>query len=338
MSDEKKASTQEENDFPLGCELVEDDPRNFPYYKIEEVGAMEVPDFRIDLPKSNQGNKPSCVGHAVGKQKSKQETNERGELIDLSKMFLYSLCKREQNFSGWGTNVPLAMKMSAKYGVPLDSTVPEDTTLPEDVYIRVCDNVSQDVYVEAAEYRSETYWYIYPGDWARIVRTAYNERIPLVTTNMWYKSYNRTEKDGRLPLPSGGAVGGHAFVFSEKETVDGRVRWWFDNSFGKNWGKDGRFYIWEDELEQYGLGTFFIIVDIPHNVADILVKYQGKVIKNANDPRCYFVDKKKIIHIGDEQTFVEGKDFTHPIWGDWNTILTIPEEIKANRKIVISNL
>lgn len=320
----------------LGCELVPDDPRNYPYHLIEQVGASEVPDFRIELPESYQGNKPSCVGHAVGKSKSKQDSNEAGKLIDLNKMILYSLCKREENFVGWGTNVPLAMKMLANYGIPLATTIPEDTTIPEEEYIRTCLKMTPEQWLEASKYKAKSYFVVYAGDWERIIRTCYTEKIPLVTTMMWYKSYNQTEVDGRLPLPDNNKAGGHAFVLSEKETVNGRERWWFDNSWGKSWGKNGRFYIWRDELEKYNLGTFFVIVDLPREVADILVKYQGKVVKNANNPTCYLIDKKRVINIGDEKTFNIGKDLTRSLWGDWTSIVTIPEKIVETNKILIS--
>ena len=324
----------EEEKFVTGCELVPDDPRNFPYHLIE-VGAGEVPDYQIELPPSYQGKQTSCVGHAVGKAKGKQESNEHGQLIDLSKMFLYSLCKREQEFEGWGTNVPLALKMLTKYGIPLNSTVPENVNLPESEYIRICDNVSEEVYKEAEKFKAKSFWFIYAGDWERIIRAGYTEKIPLVTTTEWYRSYNQPEADGRLPFPSGGVVSGHAFVYSGKETVNNRVRLWFDNSWGKNWGKDGRFYIWLDEIEKYNLGTFFIVVDIEREVADILIKYQGKVIKNADNPACYLVDKKRVINIGDETTFNIGKDLSKPLWQDWSSILTIPDKIKETNKILI---
>lgn len=320
-------------EFTTGCELVEDDPRNFPYFLIEEVGASEVPDYQLELQKSYQGKQPSCVGHAVGKSKSKQESNERNQLIDLNKMILYSLCKREQGYQGWGTNVPLAIKILIKYGTTLTTTIPEDTTIPEEEYIRTCLKMTPEQWKEAEEFKAKSFWVIYTGDWQRVLRTTYNEQIPPITTTMWYESYNRPEADGRLPLPSGNQVGGHAFVQSGKETVGDRVKVWFDNSWGEGWGKNGRFYIWLDEIEKYNLGTFFYIIDIERTVADILVKYQGKLIGNNGKPEYYFVSGKDIIHIKDEQAFYLGRE--QGWWGDWNARIEIPETILKTKTLSV---
>lgn len=308
------------NKFPLGCDLIPDDPRNFSYANIVEIGGIEVPDLiEVEAYQFNQGQQPACVGMGVGGQKSVREG------VRLSPDFLYSLCKREQGYSGWGTNVPLAMKMLQTYGTPKFETIGDIVGKPEIEYLRTCETVSPEVYKEASEFKSSSYWYIYSTDMALVALALHIERVPIVTTMMWYRSYNTPDKDGFLPKPDV-AVGGHAFVLRRREVIGGRVKCTFRNSWGKYWGDNGDFHVWEDEIVPvYQMGTFFVDVDVPKDKGFILNKYAGKLIKNPTNPKVYYVGLKKIIWISDELSFLIGKE--NKFWGDWKDIIEIKENI-----------
>lgn len=312
--------------FVSGCDLVEDDPRNFPYYTISESGVGEIPSvIEVDSYQYNQKNKDSCVGQAVGNMKSVQENEEK------STRFLWSLAKREQRYRGWGTSVPLALKMLQTYGVPTLSTVPDDTSLSRDDYMKICDNVNDDVYDEAALAKSLSYFYIYAKNQNLVSQALLTEKVPIVTTMMWYSEYNRTDANGFLPHPTPGhEVGGHAFVLIKKEKIGDRVKCTFKNSFGGDWGENGNFHVWEDEIvDVYNMGTFFVTVDMPKEQASIVNKYNGKLIKNEDSPMVYFVNKKEIVWIENEETFNFLSDVA---WGGWKDIITIPEQITGTKK------
>ena len=313
--------------YPLGCDLVEDDTRNYAYHKIQEVGAVTALPAVIEVPayQFNQRSIDSCVGQGVGNAKSVQEGEPK------STRFIWSLAKREQNYQGWGTNVPLTLKMLQEYGIPKLSTVPDDSTLPRDKYMKICDNVGAEVYVEAAEAKSLSYWYIYSNNQDLVSKALLEEGIPLITTMMWYTDYNRPDKDGFLPRPTpGNEAGGHCIILRRKERIGNRVKCTFRNSWSEKWGDNGDFHVWEDEIVSvYKMGTFFVIVDIPKPNAVILDKYNGQLVKNEDSPRVYLVWRKEIVWIENEDIFNFMKNKG---WGDWNDIITIPEKTNGTKK------
>jgi len=371
MLEENKKEVVDFNEIIPGCDLEasvehDKDERNFRYSNLVgnsvavavtnvaevQFGAINLPNsFGVDTPQTYQGKQPACVGHGVGGHKSDVETKEAGIPIILSPRFLYSLCKREQGFIGWGTNVPLAVKMVAEYGIPTMQTIPEAVDLSEEVYVKICDNVGQEVYDEAKKYKAQrTYWHAYNDEVDAIKLMLFNEKVSLPTTLPWYSNYNYVP-NGYLPKPVGNSSGhcvrlkhcdllkytGHDPNYKGIKGTGMDWRYTFKNSYGLSYGVNGDFYVWEHDLVSvHQIGTFFSTIDIPKVVATILNKYQGKVIKNPNNPTCYLVDKKRVINIGDETTYNVGKDLTNPLWQDWPTILTVEDEIVETHKIIIS--
>lgn len=61
---------------------------------------------------------------------------------------------------------------------------------------------------------------------------------------------------------------------------------------------------------------------------NILEKYQGKLIRNADKPEHYFVGKTTIAHIKNEESFKFGRE--NGFWGDWSDTIVIDQEIKPN--------
>ena len=80
---------------------------------------------------------------------------------------------------------------------------------------------------------------------------------PVVTGMLWYSSYNKPTINGKLPLPSGKPVGGHCFASAG--WTPGKL--WFENSYGKNWGKNGYFYIPFNEFNAHQIWNAWVGLD-----------------------------------------------------------------------------
>ncbi len=72
-------------------------------------------------------------------------------------------------------------------------------------------------------------------------------KYPLITGMRWYDGMFKTDPDGRVRI-SGKIVGGHEIQAYKIDVENARV--WFYNSWGKDWGIDGSFYLtWGDYLK-----------------------------------------------------------------------------------------
>jgi len=82
---------------------------------------------------------------------------------------------------------------------------------------------------------------------------------PFISGMNWYTQMFHPDVDGRVRL-SGALAGGHEVMCREIDAPNQRV--WFDNSWGANWGAEGRFYLTFEDfgtlLQQRGDVTFLM--------------------------------------------------------------------------------
>lgn len=293
----------EEIEFPtvpglnLEQQKIDDaDERNFPYESLALGGPLPL-EFSIETVTTSQRAIDSCVGHAVSGQKGDQEK------VQISPRDLWARCKEKQNFEGYGTSINIALKALIEYGACEYGMVDEDSTVSREKYMRVTRNEA--IIENASIHKSGSFWFMRSNAYDVIKEALMNEKISLVTSLQWFKEYNKTV-DGFLPrgkTPSNG----HCirmrgwFMHRFKDGLD--EVWIFKNSFGEKYGKNGDFYIRKRDLPQYGLGNFYVTVDIPRDIAELIKKYAGKLVKSANDPKVYLIEKDTKRHIEDELAF-----------------------------------
>jgi hypothetical protein len=87
---------------------------------------------------------------------------------------------------------------------------------------------------------------------------------PFITGVNWYNSMFNPSVDGEVTV-AGNLAGGHEFIADQIDVENERV--WFTNSWGSDWGVNGRFYMnWGDYgslLAQQGDVTIFVPVTVP---------------------------------------------------------------------------
>lgn len=281
----------------LAQQKIDDaDERNFPYESIALGGPLPL-EFELETVTTSQRAIDSCVGHAVAGQKSDQE------FVQISPRDLWSRCKEKQNFQGYGTSINLALKALIEFGACEYGMVDEDSTVPRDKYMRV--TRSEKVLENAAIHKSGSFWFMRPNAYELIKEALMNERISLVTSFEWKKEYNKPV-NGFLPIGKTSS-NGHCFrmrgwfMHHFKDGID--EVWKFKNSFGVKYGVNGDFYIRRRDLPQYGFGNFYVTVDIPRDLAELIKKYAGKLVKAPNDARVYLIEKDTKRHIEDELAF-----------------------------------
>jgi len=169
-------------------------------------------------------------------------------------------------------------------------------------------NVSQltpDVLKDASKHKSQTFWSV--SNYYQALQ-ALDEGHPVCFGMGWRTSMNM---NGGFSFPwllnflLGYLIGGHAvYIFDWKFSYQGKDCFEGKNSFGKDWGNKGSFFItFEDfnkEIKKYGA---YANVDIEKGVAKWLIANNGKCIKESDGVRIYFIENGKKRLFPDMLTF-----------------------------------
>lgn len=233
------------------------DPRDYQLADIQET-KVELPeefDLRKEMTPVGIQKYGSCTSWGTCAVKEFLDSKQYHKNINLSEKFVYHNTKKISGL--WniqGDYIVNALKSICKYGAPLQKDYPDTRDLNWNRYVHK--EPSPKVYKEAEKYKGKTYWSV--GKTLDEFRSAiYQNHSPVVAGMEWYLSYNRTDKDGKLRLPVGKPVGGHALAF---------VGWtknklWVKNSWGTRWGKNGYFYIPFDEFDKHTIWNARVLLD-----------------------------------------------------------------------------
>jgi C1A family cysteine protease len=187
-------------------------------------------------------------------------SRRQGKLFDPSPLFIYY---NERLVEGTvncdcGAEIRTGIKTINEFGVCSESKWPYHVrkwkTKP---YVSA--------YKEALEHQSLIYQRVDNTD-IRQIKARLSEGFPIVFGFAVYSNFGEIKKDGIMPLPSQRdyLVGGHAVVaigyFDKTERI--KVR----NSWGRNWGDSGDFYMPYDYISNNYLADDFWTIDlVEHN-------------------------------------------------------------------------
>ena len=214
----------------FGCKLSTYDSRDF---TLKATSAYLPDEYScpIKMPVKNQKNICSCVAHAVSSILEYHAVPQK----KLSTNFIYGIQKKLFNREGKGMMLRDACKIAADYGDMLIEDCPDNTEVPECYSIAEKAFIDQSKLKRANDYRILKYFLCLSN---RDIKYAIYNYGPVLAAVKWYNNY-KVADDGTLVGEQKGAYGGHAIVIYGY-TKDG---FWCQNSWGENWGKDGRFFL-----------------------------------------------------------------------------------------------
>jgi len=253
----------------LACLPSPFDPRDYKYARLAAAAGAPVEDtqpidYRPNLPPVfQQQSRGACVAAAAAwTMKAFQEVSQ-GDFPSsgLSAAYLYTMCKNLDGIPDEeGTYPRVAMQVLQKHGVCPEVWMPywTLTDLPPPQVPQVANAAAE----RAEKYRVNTYAQICsPTDTDRgallsTMRQALQREGPFLLALLVCENFNPGD-DGRLPLPEGRVLGGHAVGIvgdlpSEKAFI-------LRNSWGAEWGQDGYAllpYEWLTRRYDYGWYVF----------------------------------------------------------------------------------
>ena len=249
-------------------------------------------------PIKNQRGVPSCVGESTAYAKAADEK------VEISGRDGYRLAKRKENpidLLSWGTSIWCALDAQMDTGVASEKAVPDISDKPLSVYVGIGD-VTDAVVADRAKHKTSRTYYVPRTE---MVSTLWKTQRPIVTSCRWYSGDNFMA-GGIMIGASGNDVGGHAFcaIGVVRRNVDGISTRCLAvlNSWSEAWGDGGVFYIPLNSTFNR-LGNGYISVDIGGSLADILAKYDGRLVKVYGDPKIWKIENGSKRHIPSEREF-----------------------------------
>lgn len=217
----------------FGCNLSTYDARD---YKLKSDVTKEatLPDsYSCPLlaPVKNQKQVASCVAHAVSSILEYHAVPYRA----LSTNFIYGIQSELFNRHGKGMILRDACKIAADYGDMIIEDCPGNNEVPECHSIASTALDDENKVARAHEFRILKYFLCTDADSIKYALYNYG---PVLGSLKWYSDY-KVDRNGIL-------VGGQSKDFSYHAvmiygyTPEG---FWCQNSWGKSWGKEGRFFV-----------------------------------------------------------------------------------------------
>jgi len=235
---------------------------------------------------------------------------EKDEGVELSPRSLVAYARSAGYITGNGySSLRNAQQAIIEHGIAEASLVKEEPRNDWETYTKHYSLSSKEVTSSAANHKAKAQLLLTSqSDWFHALD---NDRI-IQTGCAWFSGYNTLPDPYVLPIGKGVNVGGHAFVCIGYDL--GNKVFIFQNSFGRNWGNNGIFYVRFADFGALYQGR--LTVDMPNIVNTVAASYEGKDIKSASDPKIYHVMEGKKLWYPDEKTFFSwgGRFGTDKTW------------------------
>ena len=262
-----------------------------PKYDRREIETVSI---------KNQAPFNTCTFESVICQKEPMEN----ETLSVRSLVIYA--KDEGYISGDGfSTLRKSQKALQKFGALPYGVLNEREERGWTLFSEM--NLNKELIQEAKENRSGSYWRIDDID---EVYKALDENDIIQTAMYWYSGYNMS---GGLRAPwilqrgKGYRVGAHAVsIIGYDRNYHGQDVFICQNSYGNNWGDNGKFYITRDHLER-ALNIFGAMLqkDIDAEVGKTLRDYRGKNVKVEGEPAIYKIENGQKRHYQSWEAFVE---------------------------------
>ena len=235
----------------------------------------------------DQGGMNTCAWNATTVQKETDEGCRLSvrSLVIMGKILGYI---SQNGFSNLRDN----QKVLQKWGILKEGIIPEDIGNEWNKYSDP--NVIRGLDAEAAKHKIKSYWNV---ESRNDVLKLLDDGRKIVTGMKWYTAFNMSN-GFKMPWliykAIGWFIGGHAILIKGYDlNYEGREVYHCQNSFGKNWGLAGDFYVDIAYLDKDNYGYFTNLDEIDNELGKFIMEYDGRNVKGKGDSAIFHIQAGK---------------------------------------------
>ena len=252
--------------------------RDLPEYHVSAIPlpAKVLTDVSM-MPRLNQGQQPSCVGHAMANAVAYDYWKKTGHVPLISPRFIYARAKLlDGDPTGEGTSAYYAFEGISQFGgAPTTATVPNDVALPCDEYmvVEITDPITQ----EAKLYPVKTEVEIQNPTDAQLQSLISQYGVICIACDVDEETW--MNQNGNVSLLPGTAGGHETILFGYDTTVAPSTQYDDLNSWGSAWGQDGTGkLLWSDYQGQI-YDAMVITIDMTASNPILKLGSTGEAVK-----------------------------------------------------------
>lgn len=262
------------------------DVRDFKFSDLGGLFDYKPKHDRLELPIleiKNQLPNNTCVFHSYA------SCRENDENVPLSPRSLVAYAKQRGYLKSNGiSSIRNGQQAGLEFGIAEESLIPNQN-LDWNTYSNV--NLSQEIKDNAAKHKGKNYfWVSSRNEYLK----ALDDGHPIHVGFDWYSSYNMRSGFSSpwiLPWKRGWVVGGHAVKVCGYDIPQGLFI--CQNSFGPNWGDNGKFYVRMNDLLK-GASPGAVTVDLEGNTLSTFFKsHEGRDVMCNVSPTIFRIQNGK---------------------------------------------
>lgn len=260
------------------------DKRDWKLEKLIPMGAIKLPEEyepdRTDVPVYDQGDSSECCACAYSTIRFIQE-QKSGLTEPFAPSFTYGNRLPDEHFEGMYLRSCLKQ---GKYGSVLWREMPFFGSVSK--CVSYFNRHKIDLLNKAKNYKIDSYYVARTDE--EIKTGIYLTGACLCGVECQQSIFKPDERNIVKYIPHGKTYGGHALTLVGYKLIDGKEHWIIRNSWGKDYGDNGNFYISFEDFRKIVMDDVYVVVD--SDTKYMFEEYKRKFYSNTESSKVSVIE------------------------------------------------